>query len=249
MHRPLLTVRGLCSGSAFDTTITFSLNRDGYVEYFGEKNSFIEFDYKNNAWIMTSLPYPKAVAKAASAGHTLALGSKTWVIQNDQCGKKKVEKVLKITSCTEGQFTCYDGICVDISKRCNSVNDCNDWSDEKECNLVVFPKSYFIDFAPFSVDNDRISKVDVEVSVNVVDVVDVSEIRNAVQLKYVLYMEWTDLRLTFQNLQPDQSSNLLTEAQMRSAWYPALLFANTINNENVLMDDKTRMTVIKKGIQ
>ena len=174
-----MTVRGLCSGSAFNTNIKFSLNRDGYVEYFGEKNSFIDFDYENNVWIMTSFPFPKAVAKAKSARHTLGLGSKTWVIQNDRCGKNHVEKVLKITSCTKGQFTCYDGSCLDISKRCNSVNDCNDWRDEKKCNLVVFPESYFIDFTTFSVNTDQISKVNVEVSMNVVDVVDVSEIRNA----------------------------------------------------------------------
>ena len=97
--RPVLTIRGLCSGSGFDTRITFSLNEDGYVEYFGEKNSFINFDYENNVWIMTSLPFPRAIAKAEAAGQTLGLGSKTWVVMNDQCGKKHVEKVLKITSC------------------------------------------------------------------------------------------------------------------------------------------------------
>ena len=61
-------------------------------------------------------------------------------------------------------------------------------------------------------------------------------------------MKWTDLRLNFQNVKPDQISNLLTEAQMNSAWYPALLFAYTIKNEKVLMDGETRMTVIKKGM-
>ena len=118
----------------------------------------MKFDYKKNMWIMTSFPYPKAIARAIAPGNSLALGSKTWIIENDRCGKKYVEKLLKITSCTEGSFTCEDGCCVDISKRCNSINDCNDWSDEKNCNLIVFPASYFKNFAPFKVEKTQIEK-------------------------------------------------------------------------------------------
>ena len=49
---------------------------------------------------------------------------------------------MKITC---GSFTCADGRCVDISKRCNSINDSNDWSDEnKELFLILFSTSFFL---------------------------------------------------------------------------------------------------------
>ena len=245
--RPVLTVRGLCVGSAFDTEIKFTINKDGFVEYFGQRNTFIEYDYEKNMWIMTSLPYPKAIARAIAPGQSLALGSKMWVIENDRCGKKYVEKLLKFTSCTEGLYTCEDGRCVDISKRCNSINDCGDWSDEKNCNLIVFPESYFKNFAPFEVKENQIDKADVEVSVDVLDIIDVSENRKSTELKFILYMQWKDLRLTFRNLQPDSMSNLLTSTQMDLLWFPILTFTNTNNDETVVMDEKTKMTVIKKG--
>ena len=245
--RPLLTVRGLCSGSVFDTIIKFSLNKEGHVEYFGERNTFINFDYKKTTWSMTSLPYPDVVAKTRAPGQSLALGSKTWIIENDRCGEKRMQKLLKITTCTDGLFTCSDGRCVDIYKRCNSINDCKDWSDEKNCRLVIFPESYFKTFAPFSFENNEMSKAAVETSIDILDIVEVSEDRKSVELKFILYMQWKDLRLTFSNLQNDSLANRLTLAQMNQLWFPIITFTNTNNNEKAVMDYETRMTIIKKG--
>ena len=235
--RPILYVRGLCPESVFDTVIKFSLNKDGHVEYFGERNTFLEFDYKHTTWLMTSLPYPEVSAKALAPGQTLALGSKSWVIKNDRCGEEYEEKLLKITSCTEGLFTCRDGRCVDISKRCNSINDCTDWSDEENCNLKVFPKSYFKTFAPFDFVHNKMIKGEVQVSVDILDIIDVSENTKSVELKYILYLQWKDLRLTYRNLQSDSMSNLLNAAQMTQIWFPILTFTNTKNTEKVIMDE------------
>ena len=187
------------------------------------------------------------VAKALAPGNSLALGSKNWIIENDRCGAKHEQKLLKITSCTEGLFTCADGRCVDISKRCNSNNDCNDWSDEMNCNLVVFPGSYFKNFAPFLIKNNEMTKAEVKVSIDILDIIEVSENRASVMVKYILYMQWTDLRLTFRNLQEDFKSNRLTFAQMDLLWFPILTFTNTNDNEKVIMDEETKMMVIKKG--
>ena len=53
--------------------------------------------------------------------------------------KYRIISLNLITKITCGSFTCADGRCVDISKRCNSINDSNDWSDEnKELFLILF---------------------------------------------------------------------------------------------------------------
>jgi len=35
--------------------------------------------------------------------------------------------------CSEGEFTCFDGACVDMTRRCDGYPDCQDHSDELEC--------------------------------------------------------------------------------------------------------------------
>ena len=41
--------------------------------------------------------------------------------------------------CGEDQFTCNNGMCIDIEKRCNLKTDCQDKSDESSCFTVDIP--------------------------------------------------------------------------------------------------------------
>ena len=39
--------------------------------------------------------------------------------------------------CQPDQFTCNTGACVSMRERCNGKLDCEDGSDETECDLVI----------------------------------------------------------------------------------------------------------------
>ena len=67
------------------------------------------------------------------------------------------------------------------------------------------------------------------------------------KLKYILYLQWKDLRLTYRNLQSDSMSNLLNAAQMTQIWFPILTFTNTEDTEKVVMDEETKVVIIKRG--
>lgn len=43
--------------------------------------------------------------------------------------------------CSNGQFRCDDGLCINMHKRCDGTRDCNDFSDEKGCR-----KSFSLNF-------------------------------------------------------------------------------------------------------
>ena len=65
---------------------------------------------------------------------TLMLGSNLFDFSNfqDVCVDLSTNnnKLIKLTSCTEGSFTCDDGQCVDIEERCDQNPNCLDQSDE-----------------------------------------------------------------------------------------------------------------------
>ena len=62
----------------------------------------------------------------------------TWISQP----KKPFHTyTLKLTGCDQdGEFTCDDGQCVRMEKRCNQLSDCRDESDEVNCYLLVLEK-------------------------------------------------------------------------------------------------------------
>ena len=194
------------------------------------------------------MPYPKAIARTKSPGHSLALGSKTWSIENDNCGDVAlVEKRLKLTSCTEGNCTCFVGTCIDIAKRCDTVNDCGDWSDEEECNLVVFPKTYFKQFPPLVSSGEKEEKLQVLVRSTIKDILEINEKDAKFSCKFILSFEWKDERLEYQNLQEDYNKNQLNEEAKNRVWLPRPTFTNTAGNEQVILDIRSQLFIKSQG--
>ena len=59
----------------------------------------------------------------------LPTGKNHWTIQGSKM-------VLKFTQCEKSQFTCADGLCIDLEKKCNKKFDCLDESDEENCKII-----------------------------------------------------------------------------------------------------------------
>ena len=60
---------------------------------------------------------------------------------NPECDNSREPKqlYLTLTRCNEDEFTCNNGMCIDIEKRCNLKEDCQDKSDESNCWTVDIP--------------------------------------------------------------------------------------------------------------
>ena len=65
------------------------------------------------------------------------------LIKKIQCLKIPIcipdnRRVLKLTGCRDGEFTCSDGQCISMQQRCDQIIHCRDESDEDSCKLIVF---------------------------------------------------------------------------------------------------------------
>jgi len=49
-----------------------------------------------------------------------------------------------MTMCLKSEWTCFNGQCIDINKRCNRISDCIDSSDELECEKPIFSEGYVV---------------------------------------------------------------------------------------------------------
>ena len=107
------------------------------------------------------------------------MGKRLWKISSSVCNRGlDEERELLLSSCSSGQFTCTNGVCVDIVHRCDGVKQCKDQSDEENCKLVKFDrKKYLKDKPPTSE-----SILPVELSSNVEVILDIDEVSSHIYL-------------------------------------------------------------------
>ena len=68
-----------------------------------------------------------------------------------ECNKGQPYNItLKLSGCSEDEFTCADGQCISINSRCDQIINCRDESDEQECKLLVLKNGYNKAIPPFT---------------------------------------------------------------------------------------------------
>ena len=96
-------------------------------------------------WKATNKEQRDFLATSNAPEISLLVGVHNWTIYNDSklCSlDSSYNTVLKLIGCTIEEFTCNNGICVDMASRCDGKNDCADESDEAGCKSFVQSTGY-----------------------------------------------------------------------------------------------------------
>ena len=166
------------------------------------------------------------------------LGTKLWTFVNNSCHNSK----MNLHSCGDEMFPCTNGECVPLAGRCNTEKDCNDESDEQNCNLVTMAQGYNRKIPALTRrektggNSSKASKSTVEVSVEVYvfQISRLDEMTGTLNLGLTIDTFWYDSRLTFNFLKNDTNMNHIPTLPCWNpsstefiVWTPTLLFRNT----------------------
>ena len=230
---PVLNLIGLCPTSHFDFNYYIAMNNDHTINYYeGYKISNIV--KKGKSWMFVS-----KTGKTFGANITrdieddfkdhFPLGRLDWNVYEPFCKMTSIEKKkLLLSKCNFGdQFTCNSGSCVDIKGRCNQINDCEDSSDEQDCELIKFPDSYKMVDPPKTLNVSEALNVHTFIKIESIDFIDT--IKMQVGLTFDLHQKWNDSRLTFSNLNIE-GTNRVRYKTRRQMWIPfyRISFSNAL---------------------
>ena len=122
---------------------------NGKPTWLGTQNSIIKWDKNETQWEVCDM-FNNACYVKLQLENDFPVGKHSWdpdegIICNDFENRKEAEFIL--TKCNDDEFTCSDGTCINISKKCDFANDCFDSSDEKICDLLSM-NHYSDDYNP-----------------------------------------------------------------------------------------------------
>ena len=130
---PTFTVRGLCKNAVMDTQYKLAEHREGNMgwdwiegadprEYVGPKGWIISQNKTDGRWSMSHYHYTDLRLTMIDNDIMLPVGRHKWRVENNACNEGETSsEILLLSGCDEGQFTCDDGKCLEISQRCNGI--------------------------------------------------------------------------------------------------------------------------------
>ncbi|KAK7074692.1 hypothetical protein SK128_019901 [Halocaridina rubra] len=221
-YLPTFRLLGLDPTTAFDSSYTQFGYRNGKAQFLGTHSSVIYWmpiDNSYGYW-QVALQDGSIYANMNTPHPTVyPIGLHDWVMSK-QDSVTFHRKRLKFTTCNKDMFTCDDGSCIAASNRCNKKKDCEDFSDEERCDIILQSTKYDKNLPPPAPTQEFPLSLPIDIEINFIHSLDLAQSKLSFDLSLTIY--WKDSRLIFKNLQSNYSFN--TVESIESLWFPHVNF-------------------------
>ncbi|XP_071522356.1 uncharacterized protein [Panulirus ornatus] len=234
------TLRGSCEKFVHNMNYMMT-NQEDELRFIGYGDYLIF--YNGSRWVWTNHKTNVTIAEMVPSRFNYPTGRQQWLLHQPVCTEEEgTVRPFLLTVCPDSHFTCDDGTCITLRRRCDLQYDCRDHSDEAECQLVRLPLDYKSTVAPRPRHTDQGPlKVTAEVTL---ENLHVDTPGMLVKAAFNLSLSWMESRATYINLKVDLGLNQVDRNQTR-LWYPGVAFLNTVDNEVTVIDQHTRTNVLR----
>ena len=169
----------------FDRIYSLTYTEEGHLTLLGETSYIVKvkdrkwkistFDHREKAFLVSEIP----------------MGRKEWAFEDKTF-------LMTLTSCQRTEFACStNGQCFPQSARCNNIAECDDSSDEENCDILIKKKGYLKSAPPPPAKNE--SYLRMGVSIGIYEMADISSNDGIIIMDMVIVFMWRDLMLGFKN--------------------------------------------------
>lgn len=220
-----LRLRGLCfrdESETFFETLGYKEGKPYLHGYYG----FMVYRNVRGEWFMYDTVTSETVATITlPSNDSYPLGRHDWTLQKSICNNLVGSEIkMSISVCDNSDFSCSNGDCIAKGSRCNGKNDCTDFSDEDNCEMVVVPDGYRSHQPPLNATANK--AILLSAIVRILRIVDINDVGRAINVELEVEMSWNDHRLKYLNLRDTLEWNKLTKKDISLIWKPKLTFPN-----------------------
>jgi hypothetical protein len=137
-----------------------------------------------------------------------------------------------------------------MHQRCNGNLDCEDKSDEVNCNSIAFDSAYLKD-VPAPPLKKQIEhgekKLQLNLSITIESLLELNEVDSTLKIHMHLNVIWIDPRLDYIDLKENSWLNTITMEQKDQLWMPSLIFFNTEDKTEANFKDDSSFATLAIG--
>ena len=131
-----------------------------------------------------------------------------------------------------------------MEERCNNVPNCEDSTDEYDCEIMLLDShTYRKQFPPIA---DMDHHVEVAVSAYIMKISNFNDLAMTYTIKFVLRLNWFDHHLTYANLKDNLHDNMVGYEKKHSIWIPPITLNNSEGNVWISVDEPSSKVYIEK---